>query len=85
LQSCPGAPFPGTPSDNIVNALRPNKPLTQKYQDFLVNGTALSGEVTLIPGVGNTYGQRLNDAGQDTVRAHYICYKKAYQIICVLN
>ena len=71
MQSCPNAVFPGTPADSTVNALRPNKPRTQKYDDFLVNGTALSGPVTQIPGVGTTYGQRLNDDGRDTVRTHY--------------
>ena len=67
LQSCPNATFPGTPAHSTVNALRPDKPRTQKYTDFLYNGNALSGEVTLIPGVGTTYGDRLNDDGRDTV------------------
>ena len=67
LQICPGAVFPGTPADSTVNALRPDTARTQKYDDFLLNANALNGEVTLIPGVGTTYGERLNDDGRQTV------------------
>ena len=60
--------FPGTPDLATVDALRPGTPPTQKYNDFMDNCLVLSEEITLIPGIGATYGQRLNDnADIDTV------------------
>ena len=51
-----------------MNALRTGDPLTTKYEDFLENENALSGPLSLTPGIGATYSERLNDNGIDNVR-----------------
>ena len=67
FQSCPGATFPGTPDDVTVDAIRTGDPPSTKYNDFLANPNALSGPLSLIPGVGPTYEQRLMDNGAGCV------------------